>query len=176
MSTKETTKANEQEVQQVENEKAEIINGKIIKVMLPEGNDERVSFVLDKEFDTIDFKSGEIKTTNIFGLNIYAVVAQVSQFVPEIQLADALAMGKMVNPQIVSLSMLNADVEIKRENHEAGEKRKMSEDVYARNCKTTEFVNVIPHIKPIFAQMLMQIVTTAPAIVKAAAVPNPFGM
>lgn len=157
----------------------EIITGIITKVMLPEGNDERISFALDKEFDTVDFNTGEVKKTNIFGMNIYAVVNQVGQFVSYIQLADALAMGKMINPQIISLSMLNAQVAIKRENHEAGEQRKMSTDVYARNCKTTDFVTVKPNIKPIFEEMLMKIVTTTPAAIKEDKknnTPNPFGM
>ena len=108
---------------------AEVITGIITKVMLPEGNDERVSFVLNKEFDTIDFKTGEVKRTNIFGLNIYAVVNQVGQFVSYIQLADALAMGKMINPQIISLSMLNAQVTIKREMHRENEQRKNSNEL-----------------------------------------------
>lgn len=154
----------------------EVISGIITKVMLPEGNDERVSFVLDKEFDTIDFKTGEVKRTNIFGLNIYAVVNQVGQFVSYIQLADALAMGKMINPQIISLSMLNAQVTIKREMHRENEQRKNSNELYSRDCVTSEFTDVKPNVKPIFEQMLMKIVTTAPAIVKAPAIPNPFGM
>ena len=160
----------------VQEDEAEIISGIITKVMLPEGNDERISFVIDKEFDTIDFKTGEVKKTNIFGLNIYAVVNQVSQFVSYIQLADALAMGKMINPQIISLSMLNAQVVIKRETHKENEQRKNSNELYSRNCITSEFIDVKPNVKPIFEQMLMQIVTTAPAIVKAPAIPNPFGM
>lgn len=177
--------ANVQEnVQDVEDEggnapNVEIITGTIMKVMLPEGNDDRISFALDKEFETIDFKTGEVKKTNIFGMNIYAVVNQVGQFISYIQLADALAMGKMINPQIISLSMLNAQVAIKREDHEAGEKRKMSADIYARNCKTTEFVTVKPNIKPIFEQMLMKIITTNPAAIKEDKKknnPNPFGM
>lgn len=157
----------------------EVITGIITKVMTPEGNNERISFVLDREFDTIDFNTGEIKKTNIFGMNIYAVVNQVGQFVSYIQLADALSMGKMINPQIIALSMLNAQVAIKRENHEAGEQRKMSTDVYARNCKTTDFVTVKPNIKPIFEQMLMKLITTAPTTVKDDKknnTPNPFGM
>lgn len=157
----------------------EIITGIITKVMIPEGNDERISFALDKEFDTIDFKTGEVKKTNIFGMNIYAVVNQVGQFIPYIQLADALAMGKMINPKIISLSMLNSQVTIKRENHEAGEQRKMSADVYARNCKTTDFVMVKPNINSIFEQMLMKLITTEPAKVKEDNknnTPNPFGM
>ena len=171
----------QEDVQEVENEggnapNVEVISGTITKVMLPDGNDERISFVLDKEFDTIDFKTGEVKRTNIFGLNIYAVVNQVGQFVSYIQLADALAMGKMINPQIISLSMLNAQVTIKRETHRENEQRKNSNELYSRDCITSEFTDVKPNIKPIFEQMLMKIVETAPAIVKAPAVPNPFGM
>lgn len=171
----------QEDVQEVDDEggntpNVEVISGTITKVMLPEGNDERVSFVLDKEFDTIDFKTGEVKRTNIFGLNIYAVVNQVGQFVSYIQLADALAMGKMINPQIISLSMLNAQVTIKREMHRENEQRKNSNELYSRDCVTSEFTDVKPNVKPIFEQMLMKIVTTAPAIVKAPAIPNPFGM
>lgn len=174
----------QEDVQEAANENGntsnvEIITGTITKVMLPEGNDERVSFALDREFDTIDFKTGEVKKTNIFGMNIYAVVNQVGQFISYIQLADALSMGKMINPQIIALSMLNSQVAIKRENHEAGEKRKMSADVYARNCKTTDFVTVKPNIKPIFEQMLMTLITTAPTMIKDDKknnTPNPFGM
>lgn len=165
-----------EEPEEDNNEEAEEIEGTIIKIMLPEGSDDRISFVLDKEFETIDFTTGEVKRTNIFGMNIYAVVNQVAQFVSYIQLADALAMGKMVNPQIISLSMTGACVKLRRVLHNQGEQRKNSSDVYARTCKTTDFVKVKPNIKPIFEQMLMQLVTTAPTIVKKAAMPNPFGM
>ena len=174
----------QEDVQEYDNEggntpNVEIITGIITKVMLPEGNDERISFALDREFDTIDFKTGEVKRTNIFGMNIYAAVNQLGQFVSYIQLADALTMGEMINPQIISLSMINAQVAVKREYHEAGEKRKMSTDIYARNCKTSDFVTVKPNIKPIFEQMLMKLITTAPAAVKEDKknnTPNPFGM
>lgn len=160
----------------VETEENNTISATITKVMLPQGTDERITFVLNKEFTTIDFATGEEKTTNMFGLNIYAVVNQVGQYVPEIQLADTLAMGKCVNPQIIALALTNAEIVVKREEHEQGEKRKNSNELYARDCITSEIIKVKTNIKPIFAQMLMQVVTTAPAIVKAAAVPNPFGM
>ena len=165
------------EAEEIEAEESDnTITAKITKVMLPQGTDERITFVLDKEFTTIDFATGEEKTTNMFGLNIYAVVNQVGQYVPEIQLADTLAMGKCVNPQIIALALTNAEIVVKREEHEQGEKRKNSNELYARDCITSEIIKVKTNIKPIFAQMLMQVVTTAPAIVKAAAVPNPFGM
>lgn len=164
------------EAENVETEENNTITATIIKVMLPQGTDERITFVLNKEFTTIDFGTGEEKITNMFGLNIYAVVNQVGQYVPEIQLADTLAMGKCVNPQILALALTNAEITVKREEHEQGEKRKNSNELYARDCITSEIIKVKTNIKPIFAQMLMQVVTTAPAIVKAAAVPNPFGM
>lgn len=164
------------EAENVETEENNTISATITKVMLPQGTDERITFVLNKEFATIDFATGEEKTTNMFGLNIYAVVNQVGQYVPEIQLADTLAMGKCVNPQIIALALTNAEIVVKREEHEQGEKRKNSNELYARDCITSEIIKVKTNIKPIFAQMLMQVVTTAPAIVKAAAVPNPFGM
>ena len=164
------------EAEEIKAEESNTITATVTKVMLPQGTDERITFVLNKEFTTIDFATGEEKTTNMFGLNIYAVVNQVGQYVPEIQLADTLAMGKCVNPQIIALALTNAEIVVKREEHEQGEKRKNSNELYARDCITSEIVKVKTNIKPIFAQMLMQVVTTAPAIVKAAAVPNPFGM
>mgnify|MGYP003366862713 CR=1 FL=1 len=164
------------EAENVETEENNTISATITKVMLPQGTDERITFVLNKEFTTIDFSTGEEKTTNMFGLNIYAVVNQVGQYVPEIQLADTLAMGKCVNPQIIALALTNAEIVVKREEHEQGEKRKNSNELYARDCITSEIIKVKTNIKPIFAQMLMQVATIAPAIVKTAAVPNPFGM
>ena len=164
------------EAEEIEAEENNTITATVTKVMLPQGTDERITFVLNKEFTTIDFATGEEKTTNMFGLNIYAVVNQVGQYVPEIQLADTLAMGKCVNPQIIALALTNAEIVVKREEHEQGEKRKNSSELYARDCITSEIVKVKTNIKPIFAQMLMQVVTSAPAIVKAAAIPNPFGM
>lgn len=164
------------EAEEIEAEENNTITATVTKVMLPQGTDERITFVLNKEFTTIDFATGEEKTTNMFGLNIYAVVNQVGQYVPEIQLADTLAMGKCVNPQIIALALTNAEIVVKREEHEQGERRKNSNELYARDCITSEIVKVKTNIKPIFAQMLMQVVTSAPAIVKAAAVPNPFGM
>lgn len=162
--------------EEIEAEENNTITATITKVMLPQGTDERITFVLNKEFTTIDFTTGEEKTTNMFGLNIYAVVNQVGQYVPEIQLADTLAMGKCVNPQIIALALTNAEIVVKREEHQQGEQRKNSNELYARDCITSEIVKVKTNIKPIFAQMLMQVVTTAPAVVKATAVPNPFGM
>lgn len=156
----------------------ENIIAKVIRVMINENAEDRISFVLDKEFETIDMKTGEEKMTNIFGMNIYNFVSQVSSFVPEIQLADAMATGQMVNPQIIALSMLNADIEIKREFHEKGEKRESTNDVYSNDCIVSKIVKVTTHIHSTFVAPLTQLIMTKPAIIKktTVGVPNPFNM
>ena len=154
------------------------IIAKVTRVMIPENAEDRISFVLDKEFTTIDMKTGEEKTTNIFGMNIYNFVNQVSSFVPEIQLADAMATGQMVNPQIIALAMLNADIEIKREFREKGEKRESTNDVYSNDCIVSKIVSVTTHIHTTFVAVLTQLIMTKPAIIKktTTGVPNPFNM
>lgn len=156
----------------------ENIIAKVIRVMINENAEDRISFVLDKEFETIDMKTGEEKKTNIFGMNIYNFVSQVSSFVPEIQLADAMATGQMVNPQIIALAMLNADIEIKREFHEKGEKRESTNDVYSNDCIVSKIVKVTTHIHNTFVAPLTQLIMTKPAIIKktTVGVPNPFNM
>lgn len=50
------------EAEEIEAEESDnTITAKITKVMLPQGTDERITFVLDKEFTTIDFATGEEK-------------------------------------------------------------------------------------------------------------------
>lgn len=158
------------------NETVQEFNATIIKVMTPQGADDRITFVFDRTFETIDKNTGEIKESNMFGLNIYNVVQQVAAKVPEIQLADTLAMGAMVNPQIIALAMINAETKIKREYHEAGEAREATNDTYTANCWVSKFEDVRTHIAPVFASMLQNLIMTKPAIIKTAAVPNPFGI
>lgn len=157
-------------------ETEKVINAIVTKVMLPQNNDERITFQLNTTFETIDMNSGEIKDTNSFGLNIYNAVQQIGAKVEQIQLADTLAMGAMVNPQIVALAMTNAEIEIKREFHAAGEVREATNDTYARDCWVTKIINVKPHIAPAFVGVLNNLIMTKPAIVKTAAIPNPFGI
>lgn len=154
----------------------EPIIGKIVKVMMPQQSDDRITFVVNKEFTTIDMQNGEEKVTNMFGMNIYNVTNQLSQFVPEIQLADALAMGKMVNPQIIALCLMNADIEVNREFKEKGAKRENTNDTYANDCIVSTFAKVTTHIAPAFVNVIGSLIATKPAIIKAAALPNPFDM
>lgn len=171
-----TTKKNVAEVKTVAaaNESInESINAIVTKVMLPEGSDNRITLVLDKEIETIDFLTGESKQSKTFGLNIYHLVNMVKQEVEYISLADALAMGSMVNPQIIALSLTDAEITFVRVHHEAGDKRYEGE--YSKECFTTEIKGVKTHIKPIFQKTLDTLVMTSPCVIKQVNI-NPYNI
>lgn len=166
------------QVNEVTNEvKDYMLSGKITKVMLSQGNN-RVTFVLNKEFDGFDEK-GEPCKTNMFGTNIYNLVNEVGQQVPYLQLADSLAMGAPVNPQIVSLSMTNAEIEVQRVFKMKGEEREQEgTGVYSNDCFVTRFKKVTTHINKVFEAMLTNLVMNKPTAYNDAtsAVANPFNI
>lgn len=158
-------------------EKKELVknlNVTITKVFFQKNVTNRLTFVTNEEFETINMKTKENEMTTNFSLNVFEIVNQIGASVPEIQLADMLALGKQVNPQIIALALTNADMEIKREFKTQGEQRLATNDVYANDCWKTTIVNVKTHIAPMFAAMIQKLVTTQPAVITVAAVPNPF--
>lgn len=153
----------------------ENVSGRIVRVMISQYDANRVSFQLNVDFPSIN-KDGKEENTNTFGINVFNLVQQIGMSVPEIALADTLSMGQPINPQIIALAMQGADIEIKREFKAKGEKREGTNDTYANDCIVSKFDKVTTHILPQFAAMLANIVATKPAIVKAAAIPNPFAL
>lgn len=135
----------------------------ITKVMEPQGSDNRISLVTNTNFKVIDFTDGTEKDTNIIGINIYNLVNQLNKVggAEYIQLADALCMGKAINPQIISLSLLNAEIKVKRLFHTAGEAREI-EGVYEKDCYTTEIVGVTTHINELTKSFLIDLIKTQP--------------
>lgn len=126
----------------------------------------RVGIVLDKTFKGFNQDNKEIET-DTFRLNAYTLAKQTSAFVPHIKMAQALALGKSVRPELFSLSLIGADIEMVRTFHEEGEEREtLKEDgtpeVYEKDTWTTEITKVTPHIDPTFAPMLMEYVKPAP--------------
>ena len=101
MSTR--TNANQSEETRVYNN----VKANVVAVTLPKGIDGRVTISLDCEpFPSIDFETGEEITKSAFGINIRNLVNQVGEKVEAIGLANALAMGKAINPQIIRLNVL----------------------------------------------------------------------
>lgn len=157
--------------------------GKIVKVMIPKdgiGKDNRVIFVMDDKcvFTTIDFKTHEINETNSFSLNVYNVVNQVINHVPEIQLADTLSMGAMVNPMIVALAMTGATIEFDRIFKLASDTRENTNEVYGQDCFVTKITSVKTSINPVSYNMLNHLIMTQPCVktITTSAAPNPFNI
>lgn len=183
-----TTKKNNVEVKTVANAQVETavetavetvanvetITAKVTKVMVPQANDERITFVLDKDIVTIDFETGEEKQSNMFGLNIYALVNQTKDKVDYINLADTMAMGAMVNPQLIALTFVNSEITFTREFKSEGEVRKDGESVYAHDCYVTEIKKVTTHIKPIFEHQIEKLFNDGKIAVVTQVVANPF--
>lgn len=135
----------------------------ITKVMEPKGVDNRISLVTNVTFKVIDFTDSSEKDTNIIGINTYNLVNQLNKVggVEYIQLADAICMGKAINPQIVSLSLLNAEIKFKRIFHAAGESREI-EGNYEKDCYTTEIISVTTHITDLIKSFLIDLIKTQP--------------
>ena len=155
------------------------VKGNIVAVTLPKGIDGRVTISLDCEpFPSIDFETGEEITKSAFGINIRNLVNQVGEKVEAIGLANALAMGKAINPQIISLALIGASIEVSRTFHAKGTQREQSEELYSKDCIVSDIVAITPHVKPMFQKVLETLVMTKPYIENVASgiVANPFGI
>lgn len=155
------------------------VKGNIVAVTLPKGIDGRVTISLDCEpFTSIDFETGEEITKSGFGINIRNLVNQIGDKVEAIGLANALAMGRNINPQIVSLALIGASVEVSRTFHAKGTKREESDELYSKDCIVSNIVVITPHVKPMFQKVLETMVMTKPYIENVASgiVANPFGI
>lgn len=144
----------------------ETFNAKVLRVILPQGNDQRITLVTNTNFKSIDFTSQEEVIKNRFGLDQFALVNQVRELVPDIQLAETLAMGQMVNPQIIALALTNADITFKREFKSADELRENGEETYGRDLYKTTITKVVCHILPNFKAAIDKLTMEKPAVVR----------
>ena len=151
----------------------------IVAITLPKGIEGRVTISLDCEpFTSIDFETGEEIAKSGFGINIRNLVNQIGDKVEAIGLANALAMGRNINPQIVSLALIGASVEISRTFHAKGTKREESDELYSKDCIVSNIIAITPHVKPMFQKVLETLVMTKPYIENVASgiTANPFGI
>ena len=184
MSTKSKTNANANvnanaNANQSEERVYNNVKGNITAVTLPKGIDGRVTISLDCEpFPSIDFETGEEIVKSAFGINIRNLVNQVGDKVEPIGLANALAMGKAINPQIISLALIGASIEVSRTFHAKGTQREQSDELYSKDCIVSEIIAITPHVKPMFQKVLETLVMTKPYIENVASgiVANPFGI
>lgn len=150
------------------------VKAKVISVLKAE--DGRMRIITDKEFLTIDFKTEQKEQTNSFSLNSFNLLQQIGGEIPILHTAFTMCMGEQLNPQIIALSLVNADIAFTREFHAKGESRKETNDAYSKDCYTTNITKVVPHISEAANMMIMQLISTKLTLPKVAIIPNPFGL
>lgn len=150
------------------------VKAKVVSVLKAE--DGRMRIITDKEFVTIDYKTEKEEETTAFSLNPFNLLQQVCQYIPILKMANTMAMGEQLNPKIIALSMVDADITFTREFHAKGESRKETNDAYSKNCYTTDITKAVPHISEAANMMIMQLISTQLTLPKAGTIPNPFGL
>lgn len=154
--------------------------GKIVNVVYSESL-KRVGIVTDQSFKAFDQEHKEVKS-DTFRLNVYTLASQTAAFVPHIKMAQALSLGKGVQPELFSLALIGADVEFTRTLHEQNEERETlkadgTPEIFEKDTWTTEITKVVPHIDPLFQPMLMEYVKPAKKVVTTTEVTaNPFNV
>lgn len=125
----------------------------------------RLQFVIDKEIEGINKRQEPCKV-NAFGLSIKRIVEQCGKSIPLLKLAKIKALGREVNPQIIALAMVNAELDITRTLYEKGENvpdydnKPTTQDIWV-----TSITKCVPHIDTIFQTEIMELLKTAPALV-----------
>ena len=150
------------------------VTAKVLSVLKTE--DGRMRIITDKGFITIDYKTEQPEETNSFSLHPFNLLQQIGEQIPILNMANTMAMGEQLNPQIIALCMVGADITFLREFHAKGESRKETNDAYSKDCYTTLITKVAPHISEAANMMIMQLISTKLTLPKVAIIPNPFGL
>lgn len=142
----------------------ETIKAKVVNLIFNEDTD-RVSIVTDTTFDTIKMGANEESETNSFGLHIFNLVNQIKDSVEIISIADAFntSVNEILNPTILKLSLVGADIEFARKRVEKGEERENG-DVYSNDGFTTTITKVVANVSAMKQQMLFGLLQSKPTI------------
>lgn len=168
--------ANERPIYQVENAKilevSELVNVMNDTQNIAADQRDRIQFITDQTFETIDRKTQQPSETNAFSLKAREVVKQLAAKVKPIALAKIKALGKPVNPQIIALALTDATITFKREFRKGGEDLDYQGKPYAQDHWHTEIIQVTPNIDPLFMQEILQLIATQPAAPTATLTPS----
>lgn len=140
------------------------VTAKVKKVEIFKDDHRRVIIHLDcDKFASIDGEENEIEV-NHFSIGTRKATEQLAQFIPTLQLAQALLLGSTINPQLLSLMLVNAKLTIKRELHEKGELKESDTYQFEEGAKyeqktyTTDIIkceaNISPDFMPIVNAMI----------------------
>ena len=141
------------------------ITANITAVTMPKNIEGRVTISLDCEpFTTIDFESGQEIEKTSFGINQRNLINQIAPKVKILKLLNARAMGRAINPEIISLALIDAAIEVKRTFHAKGTPRQFTNELYAKDCIVSEIINIKPNIDKDFMEEIQELKKTQPFI------------
>lgn len=141
------------------------ITANIVAVTLPKDIDGRVTISLDCEpFTTIDFETGQEVEKTSFGINQRNLINQIAPKVKILKLLKARAMGRAINPEIISLALIDSTIEVKRTFRAKGTPRQFTNELYAKDCIVSEIVNIKPNIDKDFMEEIQELKRTQPFI------------
>ena len=156
------------------------ITATITAVTLPKDIEGRVTISLDCEpFTSIDPETGQEVEKTSFGINQRNLINQISPKVKILKLLNARAMGRAINPEIISLALIDATIEVKRTFHAKGTQRQFTNELYSKDCIVSEIINIKPNIDKDFMEEIQELKKTQPFVeVKPniVHVANPFGI
>ena len=156
------------------------ITANITAVTIPKNIEGRVTISLDCDpFISFDFETGQEVEKTYFGINQRNLINQIAPKVKILKLLNARAMGRAINPEIISLSLIDATIEVKRTFHAKGTQRQFTNELYSKDCIVSEIVDIKPHIDKDFLEEIQELKRTQPFVeVKPniIGITNPFGI
>lgn len=152
----------------------------ITAVTMPKNIEGRVTISLDCEpFTSIDFDTSQEVEKTSFGINQRNLINQIAPKVKILKLLNARAMGRAINPEIISLALIDATIEVKRTFHAKGTPRAFTNELYAKDCIVSEIVNIKPNIDKDFMEEIQELKRTQPFVEikpNIGMIANPFGI
>ena len=137
----------------------------ITAVTMPKNIEGRVAISLDCEpFSSIDFETGQEVEKTSFGINQRNLINQIAPKVKILKLLNARAMGRAINPEIISLALIDATIEVKRTFHAKGTPRQFTNELYAKDCIVSEIINIKPNIDKDFMEEIQELKRTQPFV------------
>lgn len=128
------------------------ISTKIENVVRSDNFADRVTLVLSDEIAQVsDLDPAKLDIKDKFSKNCYELIKQLAPFSPHAVVAQASAMGKMVNPLFFSYLLNGAEITIKRVFCKKGTPRRDGVNgEYPKDQYTTIIAGLVPHINPLF--------------------------
>ena len=156
------------------------ITANITAVTMPKNIGGRVTISLDCEpFTSMDFETGQEVEKTYFGINQRNLINQIAPKVKILKILNARAMGRVINPEIISLILTDATIEVKRTFHAKGTQRQFTDELYSNDCIVSDIVDIKTHIDKDFMEEIQELKRTQPFVeVKPniVGIGNPFGI